>query len=488
VIRRLARLTIRQKLTGISVLSSMTALVPASFAFLAYDLLSFRQSITRRITTDAQIVGLNSVSALLFDDRETAEATLGSFQADPAVVSAAILVRGGGSGPRRVFARYSRKGAAPAGPHAPAMLESGHLLAGGRLLVAEPIRFEERTLGTLVIEAELGELGARLRSYAAIVTVVLGMSFALALAISRGVERSLSRPILDLAEAARAVSMRRDYSVRARAQGTDEVAQMVGTFNAMLDEIQRQNSALEDSRAELERRVEGRTRELAAANKELEAFSYSVSHDLRAPLRAIDGFSKSLLAQYADRLDDRGRHFLGRVRAGTQRMAELIDDLLGLARISRQALSRRPVDLSRIAGRIAAELAVQSPSRRVTVEVEEGLTAQADPRLVTVVLENLMGNAWKFTMKTEGAHVRVGGHPGPEPAFYVRDNGAGFDMAYADKLFGAFQRLHSDAEFEGSGIGLATVQRAVARHGGRAWAEGEPGRGATFYFTLEPST
>ena len=488
MIAPLARLTIRQKLTAISVLSSAFALVPASLAFLVFDLLSFRQSIARRITTDAQIVGLNSVSPLLFDDRETAEATLGSFRADPAVVSAVIVLNRSDGGARRVFARYARDGAAPAALPAATRLQAGFLVEGNRLLVAEPIRFEDRTLGTLLIEAELGELRARMRRYAAIVVVVLGMSFALAFGISRGVERSLSRPILDLAETARAVSTKRDYSVRARVQGKDEVSQLVGTFNAMLDEIQRQNSALQESRAELERRVEARTRELAAANRELEAFSYSVSHDLRAPLRAIDGFSKNLLAKYSDGLDERGRHFLERVRAGSQRMAELIDDLLGLARIGRQPLARRPVDLSQIAGRVAAELLARSPARRVAVEIEEGLSAEADPRLATVVLENLMGNAWKFTARSEPAQVRVGRRDGPEPVFYVRDNGAGFDMAYADKLFGAFQRLHSEAEFEGTGIGLATVQRVVARHGGRVWAEGEPGRGATFYFTLEPSS
>jgi light-regulated signal transduction histidine kinase (bacteriophytochrome) len=203
-------------------------------------------------------------------------------------------------------------------------------------------------------------------------------------------------------------------------------------------------------------------------------------------LRAIDGFSKSVLSNYGPQLDERGRHYLERVRVGTQRMAQLIDDLLGLARVSRRQLVRQRVNLSEIAGQVATELARRQPSRRVRLDVQPGLSAEVDPHLLTIVLENLMGNAWKFTGKKPDAHVEVGQRPdGPEPAFYVRDNGAGFDMEYADKLFGAFQRLHTDEDFEGTGIGLATVQRIVARHGGRIWAEGGVDKGATFYFTLE---
>jgi len=261
--------------------------------------------------------------------------------------------------------------------------------------------------------------------------------------------------------------------VRATSEGPDEIGTLVVTFNEMLDQIARQNSDLEEARADLERRVEARTHDLAAANKELEAFSYSVSHDLRAPLRGIDGFSNALLSRYGPQLDEQGRHYLERVRAATQRMSQLIDDLLGLARVSRRELVRKRADLSEIACQVGAELSRRQPTRQVRVDVQPALTAQADPHLLTIVLENLMGNAWKFTGKTADAHVEVGRRAdGPDPAFYVRDNGAGFDMAYADKLFGAFQRLHAEADFEGTGIGLATVQRIVTRHGGRIWAEG----------------
>jgi PAS domain S-box-containing protein len=237
--------------------------------------------------------------------------------------------------------------------------------------------------------------------------------------------------------------------------------------------------------AELEQRVRQRTAELAQAVSELEAFSYSVSHDLRAPLRAIDGFSQALCAHGAERLDDQGRHYLERIRAGARRMSDLIDDLLLLARVSRSALRRDAVDVGELAAGIVDEQRRRHPGRHVDVRIAKGMAATADRRLLAIALENLLDNAWKFTSRRPQAHIEVGTEPKDgEEAYFVRDDGAGFDMAYADKLFGAFQRLHDAADFEGTGIGLATAQRVIARHGGRMWAEGRPGEGATFFFTL----
>ncbi|HLL57429.1 MAG TPA: CHASE domain-containing protein [Rubrobacteraceae bacterium] len=233
-------------------------------------------------------------------------------------------------------------------------------------------------------------------------------------------------------------------------------------------------------------------RELEVTNRELEAFSYSVSHDLRAPLRSIDGFSQILLEDYADELDEEGKDYLGRVRAASQRMGRLIDDLLGLSRVTRGTMRRERVSLSALAEEVARELEEANPERRIQFSAQGGLEVWGDPRLLRVALENLIGNAWKFTEKQPEARVEFGhseklSYTSRVPVYYVRDNGAGFDMAYAGKLFGAFQRLHDANDFEGTGIGLATVQRVVRRHGGHIWAEGEVGRGATFYFTIRPS-
>lgn len=226
---------------------------------------------------------------------------------------------------------------------------------------------------------------------------------------------------------------------------------------------------------------------LEAANKELEAFSYSVSHDLRSPLRSIDGFSLALLEDYEDQLDEEGKSYLHRVRAASQRMAQLIDDLLQLSRLTRKEMHREGVDLSAIAQTVSNELQRSQPERQVECVIDNDLVADGDGKLLQVMLENLLGNAWKFTGKQENPHVEFGAdRNNGTTVYFVRDNGAGFDMQYADKLFGAFQRLHSMSEFEGTGIGLANVQRIVHRHGGSVWAEAEVGQGATFYFTLQP--
>ena len=240
------------------------------------------------------------------------------------------------------------------------------------------------------------------------------------------------------------------------------------------EEIRRLNQDLEQRAAELE-----------MVNKELESFSYSVSHDLRVPLRGIDGFSKALWEDYYEILTEDGQDYLRRIRAATQRMAELIDDLLSLARVTRIPLERRPVNLTALAEKVLAELQSQQTDRRVTFTIAKDLIVEGDRQLLQIALENLISNAWKFTSRKEDALIEVGmQNDAEEQVYFIRDNGAGFDMTYKNKLFGAFQRLHSSTEYPGTGIGLATVQRIIHRHGGRIWAESAVGKGTTFYFTI----
>jgi signal transduction histidine kinase len=279
---------------------------------------------------------------------------------------------------------------------------------------------------------------------------------------------------------------------------SQEKRQLEGTQRAVLNiledfEGEKANVELANEQLEIEikerkraeEEIQRTNRELRAANKELEAFSYSVSHDLRTPLRSIDGFSQALLEDYADKLDVTAKEHLQRVRGAAQRMAALIDDMLNLSRVTRCELHREKLDLSAMAKSIAAELREAEPGRRVEFVIENGLTAEGDPQLLRAAMENLLRNSWKYTSGHPTARIEFGrGEKNEKHPFIVRDDGAGFDPRYADRLFGAFQRLHTAKEFPGTGVGLATVQRIIHRHGGEIWAEGAVEKGATFYFTL----
>jgi two-component system, NtrC family, sensor kinase len=278
--------------------------------------------------------------------------------------------------------------------------------------------------------------------------------------------------------------------LRARIQAQMRRKQFEDESRRIRDQLLHSELEAAEARAarELAEAKAGLVEELRYKNEELEAFSYSVSHDLRAPLRSIDGFSQALIEDYGDRLDERAQNYLNRIRTAAQRMAELIDDMLLLARVSRTTVNREHVNLSSLVQTVAEELKGQNPERMVTVQIQPEISAHADPGLMRVLMDNLLGNAWKFTARKTDARVEFGAETlGTDTVFRVKDNGAGFDMAHAGALFQPFQRLHDAAEFPGTGIGLATVQRIVDHHGGRAWAEGAAGLGATIFFTIPHS-
>jgi light-regulated signal transduction histidine kinase (bacteriophytochrome) len=255
----------------------------------------------------------------------------------------------------------------------------------------------------------------------------------------------------------------------------------------MLEDLSDAQAEIRTLNAELEARVEQRTDELVVANENLEAFTYSVAHDLRSPLRTLSGYSEALTEDYGDRLDETGRWYTERIQAATERMGTLIDDLLLLAQVSRAEMSLGPVDLSAEVTAIAGELQAREPGRRVRFAIHDGVWANADRTLIRTVLQNLIENAWKYSGKRDDATIEFGATAAEDAGVccYVRDNGAGFDPAFAGKLFQPFQRLHAVTDFPGTGIGLASVRRIIERHGGRVWAEGTVGGGATFYFTLD---
>ncbi|HEX4228905.1 MAG TPA: ATP-binding protein [Bryobacteraceae bacterium] len=482
--RRIGQNSISRKLTSVNMLVSGVALLLACSALFAYDFYTFRVGVVSNLSTDGQIVGSNTVSAILFTDQRAAESTLLALTASPHILNAGIYTLD-----RQLFASYRRGGKSQARrlPIIPAGQIEMHWFDGNEISLVRSIVFQGKPIGFVYLRSDLHAMNDRLKSYALIVTVVMLVSLIAALLISRMSQRVISAPIVQLAETARMISRQKDYSIRFPASSNhDELATLVEAFNEMLTEIQRRDTALTEAHDELERRVQERTTQLAAANKELEAFSYSVAHDLRTPLRSIDGFSQAVLEDYGEKLDSDGKNYLQRVRGATQRMSGLIDDLLNLSRVTRSEMHKESLNLSAIAKSVAAELQKSGPNRPVEFVIEENLVASGDSRLLRVVIENLLGNAWKYTTRHGRARIEVGrfqGDNGREVCF-VRDDGAGFDPRYAARLFGAFQRLHSTDEFPGTGIGLATVQRIIRRHGGEIWAEAAVEKGATFFFTL----
>lgn len=464
-------------------LVSVMALLLACTSFFAYDLLSFRRNLIGSITTEAQITGANSVSALTFDDREAATATLAALSHSPRILAAAIYDSHG-----EPFAAYTRAGAAPiqSVPPLGQRQRSAEWSEGGNILMGSRIEFQGQKVGTVYILAETSDIFAHSRNYALISVGILLLCLGFALLFTQTFRRVLARPLIGLAETAQIVTNRKDYSIRAAdATDVDEVATLVASFNEMLGQIEARDTALQQAKDELELRVSERTAELTAANRELEAFSYSVAHDLRGPLDAIGNIG--FLLEHTPGLPDNSgaQKLIGELQLGTRKMAALIDDLLNLSRSSRVDLHTVRIDMSEMATNILKTLANAEPERRVELVVAPHAKVNADENLMRIVLENLLRNAWKYTSKTSRPRIEFGFFAyGPDCVYFVRDNGAGFDPRLADRLFQPFQRLHSSRDFPGTGIGLATVQRIVARHGGRTWASGQVGQGASFYFTL----
>lgn len=466
-----------------NVLASAAALLLACSGFVTYDFLTIRQSLVGNLSTQAQVFGSSNVAALLFNDRESAEKSLGALRSAPDVVSAGLYTSDG-----RLFAVYRRDAGSqvPESAELLASQQEKHWFARRDMMLMDRIVFQGQSTGFIFMESDLEAFRARMKRYLLISLCVLLGSMAIAVSVSTSFRGAILSPIRELAEVARVVSQERNYAVRADGQKTPaELRMLVEAFNDMLAQIEQRDRELLQARDELERRVEQRTAELEAANKELESFSYSVSHDLRAPLRSIDGFSLALLQDYAAIWDPEAKAYFERIRAATRRMGVLIDDLLNLARVTRAELRRERVNLSAMAISVAADLRKADQARKVDTFIQQNMEAVGDPRLLRVVLDNLLGNAWKYTSKHDSARIEFGQmHSNGSCIYFVRDDGAGFDPAYAGKLFGAFQRLHATSDFPGTGVGLATVQRIVHRHGGKIWAESEVGKGATFYFTV----
>jgi signal transduction histidine kinase len=497
--KALDNLTIKRKLMAIILSISLLALGCGFAVVIIIDVRDFKQDMTQNTIVNARLVGEYCVSPLVFEDRVGAENVLKRLQAIPSIVGGRLL-----DGERKVFAAYGKV------EDVDAASAAAHEFSGDKLYVSQPVRYGEQRYGTIVLVASTEELRSKITRYIlTMVALMLGL-MVLCFFVASRLQAVITRPIFQLVAATKEVSERADYSKRVEKRGNDELAVLCDGFNSMIetietrekerDEVQKQlltyQEKLEDlvkeRTAELEQTnvVLGKSnRDLETVNREMEAFSYSVAHDLRAPLRAIEGFSKILLKDYLDVLDDQGKDYLQRASRASQKMARLIDDLLTLARVSRAKLRSEPVDLSAMAGGIMTGLKETEPGRDVDVVLTENLTAVGDSKLLNQALENLLGNAWKYTGKRSDAKVEFGAvEQEGATSYFVRDNGAGFEMKYAANILMPFHRLHSEMEFPGTGIGLSTVDRIIKRHGGRVWFESTVDQGATFFFTLGEHT
>ena len=475
--------SIASTLTWMNILTIGIALILVYVSFLAYNLYSIQAAAIQNLSGEAQIVGANCVSAIVFDDPISAGYTLSALSSSSDIVAAAVFTAG-----MNPFAQYP---ANEMSINKRRPLEQTpkleHWANGTDILVAARIDYQGKAIGVVYLQAHLNGLERQATRYGAIAGGILLICLGVALWVGSSFRRILAQPVVALAQTARLVSRYRDYSLRFEPERSyNELESLTEAFNEMLAEIEERDEALERAKTELELRVEERTAQLQAANRELEAFSYTVAHDLRAPLQAINNIC------YLMRERDRGSGpedrvaMLAQMGSSVAMMSAMIDDLLDLSRSTSTPLHSRQLDLSLLAAAILDGLARLNPDRKVEAVIQKRCHVFADPGLMQIAMQNLLRNAWKFTSRCEQARIEFGcENEGKSSVYFVRDNGAGFDQRVADRLFKPFQRLHAASEYPGTGIGLTTVKRIVERHGGEVWAEGEVGKGATFYFTID---
>ncbi len=490
---------IQRKLTMAIMLTSTVVLFLTAAVFIGHEVRTFRQTLEENSRTIARITAAQSSGAVDYENENDCRKILSKLNSEPSILLAALYGRHG-----KMLARHPESADISTFPDNPVAKE--YLVKHGAVHIFVPVRQDDRIVGALYLKWDLSPAYRRFRWDAGILALMLIGSLGVALAISNALQRRISGPILELADTARVVSVNRDYSVRAKKHGNDELGLFTDAFNQMLGQIGEQDEALRKNEeelrralqsaqaaarevralnAELEDRVAHRTAELAATNQELEAFVYTVSHDLRAPLRHIDAYARILEDEMQKDPAD-ARQYFSRIRLGVQNMGRLVDDLLKLSRLGRVELESRAVRLNTIVEEVLAELKPEVANRDIEWRIAELPSATVDPGLIKQVFANLISNAIKYTRSRARAVIEIGTEPvDGATAIFIRDNGVGFNMKCAHKLFNVFQRLHRVEDFEGTGLGLATVQRIVQLHGGKIRAKAELDKGATFHFTLK---
>jgi len=472
---------IRRKVMTVILTTSGAVLLLTCAAYFAYEFITFRQSTIAGLTTLGEIVASNSTAALAFDSPEDADENLHALQANAHITAAALYDRNG-----KLFSRYPAD--APVTDFPTTITNYGYHFERAYVVGFQPVMHDGKRLGTLYLQSDMNAMYARFKLFGLIALLVIVVSSLLAYLLSLQLQRGISNPLLALASTAKIVSEKGDYSVRAVKSGNDELGELTDAFNQMLEQIERQTREITELNQNLEQRVIERTREMEIANKELEAFSYSVSHDLRAPLRSIHGYMTIFADEYAAQLDDEGKRLVNIIIRNGQRMGQLIDDLLEFSHLGRKEIMRSMISMEDIVKAVWDEQRRGGDNRNVELQLHPLPKAIADSNTMRQVWFNLISNAIKYTGHKDKAVIEIGSLTKDDrTVYYVKDNGAGFDMQYYNKLFGVFQRLHSVKDFDGTGVGLAIVQRIIAKHGGTIWAEAKPNNGATFYFSLPDS-
>lgn len=468
---------LKRKLLFLTLFTSTLGIALVCLCLVVLENNSYRKQMESELHAIASILAEQSAAAVLFEDQGQLNNILSSLQIIDTIQLACVF-----NAENSLLSSLGETDdtACPDLAIPPAL---GFQADYYQLLV--PIVIDAESVGKFYLRSHLQMLRQHIR-YFVLATTGIGLLILLFLVlVALRLQRIISQPILDLSEVAGRIAQEHDYSIRAPISGRDELGRLGSVFNEMIATIQSQNQRILDSQKVLERKVEERTSELSLANRELEAFSYSVSHDLRQPLRAIDGFSQALEEDCTEQLDQTGRDYLHRIRAAANRMGHLIDGLLVLSRVSRQPLELETVDLSAMLAEIAEDLSQTTDKLPTQVLIQPDMNVGGDGRLLRIAFQNILENAWKYTARKEERIVEITARTGQHFAtIAVKDNGAGFDMKYVDKLFVAFNRLHTPAEFTGTGIGLATVYRVIRRHHGDVSAESAPGEGATFYINL----
>jgi signal transduction histidine kinase len=470
--------TIKGKLQRMMLIACGAILLLTCSTYFIYELDSFRESSVKHLSVLGKMLSSNTTAALAFQDKESATEILSSLKAEPNVIRACIYDTGG-----KIFASFPV--AAPVDSFPKKVGRAGYFFTFSHIQAFQPIELDRKTIGMLFILTDTKFISGKLMRYGLIALLSMLLTLLLAYLLSKRLQSRIASPITDLADTARYVSEKHDYSARAVKQTTDEIGMLTDTFNQMLYEIQRQNEEIRRFNVELEAKVEDRTRELALSNAELEAFSYSVSHDLMSPVRQIKLFIELFQKKNPERPDGEYQRLLDTLYGKANKMQVLIEDLLSFSGIEKKELVRVVIDVEGMVKSIWDELVRMEKDRNIEFVMNELPDCYGDRGTMQQVWQNVLGNAIKYTRKRKKALIEVGAELLEREIVYcVKDNGSGFNMDGYENLFLPFKRLHAQQEFEGTGVGLAIVQRILSKHGGRIWAEGKPDEGSVFFFSL----